>query len=110
VLLKSVLSTLPIFQFSSLLAPQSIKTSIYHLLRGFLWEGGKTKTKKFHLVNWDIVKHPQKNGGLGIKDPTVSNLATGEKILWNLISRRKDWWKTTLLKKYLAGDRLKCLE
>jgi hypothetical protein len=93
VLIKSVLSALPIFQFSSLLAPQNVKNSISILLRRFLWEGGKTDKKKYHLIKWDIVKHPKESGGLGIKDPGLSNLAMGEKILWNLVSGRNDWWK-----------------
>jgi len=42
VLIKSVLSALPTFQFSSLLSPHNVKSSISNLLRRFLWEGGKT--------------------------------------------------------------------
>jgi hypothetical protein len=110
VLIKSILSALPIFQFSSLLAPQSIKSSISSPLRRFLWEGRKTDTKKFHLVNWDMVKQPQKNSGMGIKDPVLSNLAMEANFLWNLVSGRKDWWKIILLKKYLAGNRLRHLD
>ena len=56
VLIKSVLSALPIFQFSSLLSPQNVKSAISRLLRRFLWEGGKTDKKKFRPINWDIVK------------------------------------------------------
>jgi hypothetical protein len=70
----------------------------FHLLRRFLWEGGKTDKKKFHLIKWDIVKQPKENGGLGIKDPALTNLAMGEKILWNLVSGRNDWWKQVLKK------------
>jgi hypothetical protein len=110
VLIKSVLSALPIFQFSSLLAPQNVKSTISSLLRCFLWEGGKTDTKKFHLIKWDIVKHPKENRGLGIRDPGLSNLAMGEKILWKLVSGENDWWKRILQKKYLIGNRLRCLD
>jgi hypothetical protein len=81
VLIKYVLSALPIFQFSSLLAPQNVKSAISRLLRRFLWEGGKTDKNKFHLINWDIVKQPKENGGLSIKDPVLTNLAMGAKIL-----------------------------
>jgi hypothetical protein len=110
VLIKSVLSSLPIFQFSSLLSPQNVKSSISSLLRRFLWEGGKTDTKKFHLIKWDIVKHPKENRDLGIRDPGLSNLAMGEKILWNLVSGENDWWKRILQKKYLVGNKLRCLD
>jgi hypothetical protein len=110
VLIKYVLSALSIFQFSSLLAPQTIKSSISTLLQRFLWEGGKTDNKKFHLINWEIVKQPKENGYLRIKDPMLTNLAIGVKILCNLSSGRNDWWKQVLKKKYLIGDRLRCLD
>jgi len=107
-LLKFVLAVLPIFQLSSLFAPQNVKATISRLLRRFLWEGGKTDKKKFHLINWNIVKRPKENGGLSIKDPVLTNLAMGAKILWNLVSGRNDLWKQVLKRKYLIGDRLRC--
>jgi hypothetical protein len=41
VLLKSVLTSLPIYQNSILLAPKTIVNKIDTLLRIFMWEGGK---------------------------------------------------------------------
>jgi len=69
VLIKSVLSSLPIYQFSSLLAPMGIKKSLAQAIRKCLWQGGKSNTKKFHLVNWNLVKSPKDHGGLGVRDP-----------------------------------------
>ena len=45
ILIKSVLSSLPIFQSSLLLAPKSISTQIANILRDFLWSGGKGNKK-----------------------------------------------------------------
>jgi hypothetical protein len=86
VLIKLVLSSLPIFQFSTLLAPTNVKLSIAQELRGFLWHGVKSNTKRMHLVNWNIVRAPKTHEGLEIIDPTLSNLALGAKILgdWSL--------------------------
>jgi hypothetical protein len=64
----------------------SVEREISHQIQKFLWEGGKTSTKKFHLVNWRIVRAPKMNGGLGIKDPTLVNVALGAKLLWRMIS------------------------
>jgi hypothetical protein len=50
VLIKSVLSALPIFQFSSLLAPKGILKDLAQLIHKFLWQGGKSNHKKFHLA------------------------------------------------------------
>jgi len=53
-----------------------------------LWQGGKSNFKKFHLVNWDTVTLPTKNGGLEIIDPEVANLAMGDKILWRIVRKK----------------------
>jgi hypothetical protein len=82
VLIKSILSSLPIFQFSSLLAPMGTKKNLAQLIRKFLWQGGKSNTKKYHLVRWDVVKVPKDHGGLKIQDPELDNIAMGSKLLW----------------------------
>jgi hypothetical protein len=51
VLIKSALSSLSIFQCLGLLAPKGVLETISKALRNFLWVGGKTITKKFHLLN-----------------------------------------------------------
>jgi hypothetical protein len=78
VLIKTALSALPIFQFLSLLAPPSVKTSISQEIRKFLWRGGNNNNKIMHLVNWKIVRVPKTHGGLGILDPSLSNLVLGK--------------------------------
>jgi hypothetical protein len=110
ILIKLVLSTLPLFQFSSLLALKGVLKDMAHLIRKFLWQGGKSNSKKFHLVNWDIVSTPKKSGGLGIRDPEVENIAMGSKLLWRIVSGRKEWWKTTIIKKYRLGGRKRCMD
>ena len=51
ILIKSVLSTIPIYQSSILLAPKGILNKIESLLKKFLWKGGKQNENKLHLVN-----------------------------------------------------------
>jgi hypothetical protein len=55
-------------------------------------------------------KTPSEKWRPGHKISCPLQLGNGRKFLWNLISGRKEWWKTILLKKYLAGDRLRCLD
>ena len=110
VLIKSILSTLPIFQFSSLLAPKGILKDLAQLIHKFLWQGGKSNHKKIHLVNWDTITLPKKSGGLEIKDPEVTNIAMGAKILWRIVTREKEWWKMALIKKYRMGGRKRCMD
>ena len=110
ILMNSILTSLPIFQCSVLLAPKTITNRINELLRRFLWEGGRNNEKKLHLVGWDKITRPKIEGGLQIRDVATQNLAMGGKILWNLITGRKTWSKQTLKKKYFTGDRQRCLE
>ena len=86
VLLKSVLTSLPIYQNSILLAPKSITIKIDTLLRRFLWEGRRKNERKLHLVSWDKIKKPSLEEGLHIRDMATQNFAMGAKLLWNLIS------------------------
>ena len=37
------------------------------------------------------------------------NLALGVKIIWKIISGNRSWWKDALRKKYLNGNKDKCL-
>jgi hypothetical protein len=70
----------------------------------------KTNTKRFHLVNWDTVKAPIANGGLGIRDPTLMNLPSGTKILWRFITGESYRWKKVVLHKCLIGNIIRILD
>ena len=108
-LIKSVLSSLPIYQSSLLLAPKDIMNQIYKLLKDFLWGGGKGNQHRMHLVNWETVKRPLLDGGLQFKDPELSNIAMGGKILWQLFSKKHSV-SQLLWKKYLHGGSLKNIQ
>ena len=109
VLIKAVLSSIPIYQCSILLAPKGVLASIESLLKKFLWKGGKQNEKNLPLVSWDKVAKPLMQGGLQIRQLAVQNLALGAKILWNIISGKPTWCKSALWKKYFTGSRLRCL-
>eukprot|EP00253_Pinus_taeda_P020773 PITA_20773 len=102
-LIRSVLSTLPTFQASLLLAPRQIADQISCLIRNFMWNGGKGNSNRFHLVNWELVKRPINEGGLQIRDPLQANLALGCKILWQLISEPTHPISQILNLKYLRN-------
>jgi len=94
-----VLSALPIYQFSSLLAPASINYSLAQLIKKFLLEGGKTNIKRYHLVKRRVFREPKEFGGLGIRDPTLVNLALGANLLWRSITGKLTWWKRAPINK-----------
>ena len=93
VLLKSGLSSLPLYQFLLLRAPASFHHKVEAILRHFLWQGGKTERKKYNLINWKQVTQPYEHGGLGIRSPQLLNLVFGGKIVWRFINEDSTWWK-----------------
>ena len=98
-LLKYVLSSIPIYQNTIMLAPKSFISKVDALLRIFLWEGGKSNKRRLHLVSWDKIKKPILEGGLHIQNIVVQNLALGSKLLWNLVSGHTSWSKKVIWKK-----------
>ena len=67
------------------------------------------QTKKFHLVKWATVKCSKSRGGLGIRDPEKMNKALGAKLIWRLVTGKKEWWKEVIRKKYIRRPRSKIL-
>lgn len=103
ILIKAVLSGLPIYQYAVMMAPASIHKHMELIMRSFLWQGGKQDTKKFSLVSWGQVSLPYEKGGLSIKIPSFSNQAMGLKLIWKLISSKGSWWVEDVKRKYLSG-------
>ena len=110
VLIKAVLCSLPLFQFSVLLAPIGVLQKMEQLIRNFFWKGGKQNERKFHLVNWETVSKPLREGGLNFKNLSLQNIAMGAKLLWRIIASKPCWAQLALWKKYFKGKRLRCLD
>ncbi|PWA77746.1 reverse transcriptase domain-containing protein [Artemisia annua] len=64
-LIKSVLSSLPVYYLSLYKAPVAVIEAIEKMMRHFLWCGSK-EGRGLHWVSWEIVTKPKKVGGLGI--------------------------------------------
>jgi hypothetical protein len=109
VLIKSVLFSFPIYQFSSCWLLWELK-NLAQAIKKFLWQGGKSNTKRFHLENWNLVRSPKDHGGLGVRDIELVNIALGSKLLWRMVTGKNEWWKKALLKKYFSGERRRCLD
>jgi len=81
VLIKSMLSSIPIYQCSTLLAPARLISKFDSFLRRFLWKGGKHNENKLPLVNRGKISKPLLEGGIQIHDLRTQNLALSAKIL-----------------------------
>ncbi|KAA0050814.1 LINE-1 retrotransposable element ORF2 protein [Cucumis melo var. makuwa] len=98
-LIKSTLSSLPIYQLSVFQAPSSTYKNIEKLWRNFLWKGS-CGSKGSHLINWAIVTKPKEEGELGISKLQITNQALLSKWLWRYYSEPNSLWRRLIHIKY----------
>ncbi|EOY21945.1 Uncharacterized protein TCM_014115 [Theobroma cacao] len=80
-LLKSVLTSMPVFFMSLFQVPHKVKNELEKLQRRFLW-GGDDQKRKIHLVKWDKVCNYKDCRGIDITDIEVKNHALLNKWIW----------------------------
>ena len=73
-LIKSVLSSIPLFFMSLFKLPSVVADKLVRIQRNFLWGWG-SDGKKIAWDSWDKVCEPRDFGGLGIIDLRKFNLA-----------------------------------
>lgn len=105
-----VLTNLPIFQCSAILAPIDVLHQMSTLMRNFLCQGSKSNSKRFHQIKWGAVISPVDQGILAVRDLGLMNKALGAKILWRLVTREKAWRKDALCQKCLYMRCLRILD
>lgn len=110
ILIKSVLSSLPLINFSVLLAPAGIINKIEDIIKTFIWKGGKQNEKRFSLINWETVSRPFQEGSLKLKNLNAQNVAMGTKVIWRIIAPNPGWVQIALWRKYYRGSRMRCLD
>ncbi|GAU43492.1 hypothetical protein TSUD_92030 [Trifolium subterraneum] len=98
VLLKSVLSALPIYFLSFCKVPPGIISSIESLFKKILW-GGVKRQKRSIGLNGKVCK-PKQEGGLGIKDLKLFNIALLGKWWWRLKNENDVLWHRVLVCRY----------
>ncbi len=98
-LIRSVLSSIPLFFMSLFKLPAGVARKLIRLQRDFLWGWG-ADGRKIAWVSWNLACKPREFGGLGIIDPKLFNLALLGKWIWRLGSVEVGLWKEVLLSKY----------
>ena len=97
-LIKSTLSTLPIYFMPLFVIPKREAVGLEKIHRDFLWVGGELE-KKSHLVNWSIVYLEKQNGSLGFRSLSFFNRALLGKWSWRFVKERYPLWKWVVVGK-----------
>ncbi|CAJ2637088.1 unnamed protein product [Trifolium pratense] len=98
-LIKSVLSSLPLYFFSFFKAPACVIKELVCIQRQFLWSGG-LDSNKMCWVSWDQICQPKENGGLGIKNLELFNSSLLCKWKWRCLNDTESPWYDLLRFRY----------
>ena len=98
-LIRSTLSSLPIYYLSLFRMPQKICTRRERIQRQFLWGGGSLE-KKPHLVKWTTVCTEKKNGGIGLRNFFRLNKVLLCKWSWRFANEKNALWRKVISCKY----------
>ncbi|CAN1123547.1 Putative ribonuclease H protein At1g65750 [Linum perenne] len=96
----SVLNSLPTYVMQTTLLPVEVCNTIDKKIRDFIW-GSSNGERKMHLVNWETVCSPKRQGGLGLRSARELNNAYLMKLVWGLIKKPSELWADLLISKYM---------
>lgn len=88
-LLRSVLSSIPIHCLSSLPVPKDIINKLHSLFASFFWNS--RDSGRHHWVSWLSICRPVDEGGLGIRDLNQVMNALHAKMAWRFIEGSSLW-------------------
>ncbi|XP_028073785.1 uncharacterized protein LOC114276193 [Camellia sinensis] len=91
-LIKSALSSLPVYFLSIFKMPVGVAKTIDRIQSNFLWGGSDIK-KKIHLVKWQEVCQSTAQGGLGVRRLSEVNVCLMLKWWWRYGREHKSLWK-----------------
>jgi hypothetical protein len=100
VLINSVLTNIVLYMISFSLLPKGVLHKLDYYRSRLFWQGDSEKNK-YWLVKWSVVRCPKDQGGLGVHDLEVKNLALQGKWLFKLLT--EDGGCQTFLKRKYIG-------
>ena len=106
VLLKHVLSSLPIHLLAAASPPTRVLREVERVMAAFLW-GTSEFGPRFHWMKWADLCRPYSEGGLGLRRLMEIYQAFSMKLWWNFIQGHS-LWASFLAAKY-CRDRHPCL-
>lgn len=98
-LIKSVLTSVPLYTFSLFAAPCSVVKHLEANRRCLLWSSFDG-TSRYPLISWKRICQPMENGGLGVRSIKTMNKALMAKWLWNFAKEKNSLWRHLIATKY----------
>jgi hypothetical protein len=92
---------MPTYAMSMYLLPSSVIERMDKARKRFFWQGGGTK-RKYHLVKWEKITKPKKEGGLGVKDLRRMNISLLCRWWWKL-ENEEGIWQEIVRHKYMKN-------
>ena len=105
-LVKSVLSSMPIFYMCTLEIPVSVKNQLNKYMRHCLWRRPDMEDKRPALIKWKTVCRPKNQGGLGVLNIEVQNKALLLKNLHKFYNRMDIPWVHLIWDSYYSNNSL----
>jgi hypothetical protein len=104
-LIDACLSNLPMHTMGLFLLADGTHAGFDKHRNRFFWEGQGTK-KKYHLVKWQEICQPKGQGGLGVTDTKLMNIALMAKWIWRCFSGQDEdlLWLKLLRAKYRVSE------
>lgn len=97
-LVKSVLSSIPIYHMGCFKIPQWVLNRIDKVRRDFLWGRAGPVQTGISWINWMTVCIPAKYGGMGVPDLQRRNEALLMRWWWKLYSEEDSLWTEVITK------------
>ena len=98
-LIKSSMSSLPLYYMSLFPVPQGVIKKITAIQRQFLWSGSLDKNS-MSLVKWETIQLPKNLGGLSIGNLLHKNISLLFKWIWRFFCEPKSLWRSVISEKY----------
>lgn len=90
ILIKHVLSSIPIHILSAVTPPKSVIQDIERLIANFFW-GESEVGKRRHWIAWANLTRPVSEGGIGIRSIFDIQLALKLKLCWKVYTKKGVW-------------------
>ncbi|XP_026438870.1 uncharacterized protein LOC113337403 [Papaver somniferum] len=97
-LIKTTLSSLPIYYMSIFQMPVMVEQKLNQIIRRFPW-GATTERKRINWVAWERACRPKNLGGLVIRNLKLTNKALMDKWSWRFAKEKKQLWRRIIQEK-----------